>query len=118
MAGDRPAVGLAEQPERPIVLADRHAVEEGAHGGWVGLAVADLLEQLAQALQLRAQPVVNIDQVLGGGLLIGRVAALGIRRRSGGPRALVPGRLLGQTHPVVGCGRHIQRAGGRRLRSG
>ena len=30
---DRAAVGLAERPERPVVLADRHAVDERAHGG-------------------------------------------------------------------------------------
>ena len=46
------------------------------------MAGGDLLDQVAQPGELGAQAVVDVDQVLAGGLLVGRVAALGVGRRA------------------------------------
>ena len=62
VAGHDAAVGGAEGAERPAVLADRHAVDERAHGGGVAVAGGDLRDQVAQPGELRAQAVVDVDR--------------------------------------------------------
>ena len=91
--GHDPAVRRAVHAQRPVVLADGHPVQERADRGRVDVAGLELGDHLAQALQLGAQAVVHVDQVLAGGLLVGRVAGAGLRARPLGPVRLVPDRL-------------------------
>ena len=94
VVGDDAAVGLAEGAERPVVLADRHPVDERADRARVGRPARDLLDQVAQAGQLGAKGVVDVDQVPAGGLLVIAVATVRIRRRRRRPLGVVP-RSLG-----------------------
>ena len=113
------AVGLAERAERPVVLADRHAVDERAHGGGVGVAGRDLLDEVAQLVELGAQVVVDVDQVPAGGLLRRACScAPGRARGPVGPRRLVPRALVAEParrRPGVGVdGERRRRRRGRR----
>ena len=87
VVGDDAAISLAERAERPVVLADRHPVEERAHRGRRRSSPRrDLLDQVAQAGRARRAGVVDVDQMPAGGLLARRVAAVRIRRGAGRPR--------------------------------
>ena len=93
--GDDPAVGRAVDAEGPVVLADRHAVEERADVARVDVAGGELGDELAQPVELAAQVVVDVDEVLARGLLVGPVAGVGIGRRArrgGWPRPTGRGR--------------------------
>ena len=100
--GDDPAVGLAEGAERPVVLADRHAVDERARGGGLGLARA------RPARSGRAAGSSSRGGRRGRRSGAGRRPAPGRRvargsgpARAGGPRGLVPRLLVAQPLPVV-----------------
>ena len=73
--------------------------------------------QVAQARKLGAQAVVDVDQVLAGRLLVGRVAAGGVGRGAGRAGRLVPGGLralaravVRRRHDLEGAGAVLRRA--------
>src|SRR6478609_11153978 len=101
VAGDRSAIGLTEGTERPVVLPDRHTVEEGPQRGRVRGAGGDLVDRVPQPAQLCAETVMNIDQMPARRQFGGRVLALGVGLRAGRPGALIPRLLLAQAPAVV-----------------
>jgi hypothetical protein len=72
---DDPAVLGAVGPERPVVLAHGHLADERPRGAEVNRALGNLLDQIAELGQFAAQAVVDVEEMLGGRLLLGRVAA-------------------------------------------
>src|SRR5450755_1613005 len=113
MTGDDPAIARAIRTQRPLVLADRHLVDEGPRRTDVDRALRHLLDQIAELAQLVAQGIVDVDQMLAGGLLIGGVAAPGIGCGPGRPSTLIPRFRSAEPRSIIGGGDHRQ--GGRAL---
>src|SRR5690606_17035413 len=92
VAGEDPAVGLAVDPEGPVVLADGHPVYVGADVLRPDLPLLHLRDQVPQPVEFLPQTVVDVDEVASGSLLLRGVEAFRVRFGSAGSPALIPGR--------------------------
>ena len=106
--GDEPAVGLAVGAERPVVLTQRHRVDQRA-----GRAPRRASPPRTWSIrsnscgELGAQVVVDVDQVLAGGPLVRGPGQRGrgrVVRRAGSSR---PTAAVAAAYTVVGVGRRV-----------
>ncbi len=109
--GHDAAVARAERAQRPVVLAQRHLVEHRARVAGAERAVLDLRDQVAQLVELCAQHVVDVDQVLAGRAAAVGVGGVGLGRTMR-PLGLVPRHPGRAAHAVVGRGRDAERRPG------